>query len=133
MGLKQFSSKVGSFIFFRGITTLVCASSKTNFFEKRVSDYALANKEKDEDIFDFKSEDNDYFDIIMLNAVEMTNDLPRINYKIILNLEIFHNNEEFNVLTEYKIYNKLLSLSIDLYYLLKLDMSILDYSYKLDI
>ncbi len=32
---------------------LISLSSKTSFFEKRVSDYALANKQKSEDTFDF--------------------------------------------------------------------------------
>lgn len=35
---------------------LISLESKTNFFEKRVSEYALANKEKNEDIFEFKED-----------------------------------------------------------------------------
>jgi len=35
---------------------LISLESKTNFFEKRVSEYALATKEKDENIFDFKED-----------------------------------------------------------------------------
>ncbi len=35
---------------------LISLESKTNFFEKRVSEYALASKEKDENIFDFKED-----------------------------------------------------------------------------
>ncbi len=34
--------------------TLISLDSKTNFFEKRVSEYALANKQVDEDVFDLK-------------------------------------------------------------------------------
>ncbi len=33
---------------------LISLSSKCNFFERRVSEYALANKQVDEDIFDLK-------------------------------------------------------------------------------
>ena len=32
---------------------LISIESKTNFFEKRVSEYALANKEIDDKVFDF--------------------------------------------------------------------------------
>ena len=35
---------------------LISLESKTNFFEKRVADYALATKDKDEDIFEFNAE-----------------------------------------------------------------------------
>jgi ribonucleoside-diphosphate reductase subunit M2 len=35
---------------------LISIESKTNFFEKRVSEYALSTKTKDEDIFDFNAE-----------------------------------------------------------------------------
>jgi ribonucleoside-diphosphate reductase subunit M2 len=35
---------------------LISVESKTNFFEKRVSEYALASKEKSDDIFDMLSE-----------------------------------------------------------------------------
>ncbi len=35
---------------------LISLESKTNFFEKKVSDYALANKTKSEDIFEFNEE-----------------------------------------------------------------------------
>jgi ribonucleoside-diphosphate reductase subunit M2 len=35
---------------------LISLESKTNFFEKRVSEYALANKEKNADIFEFKED-----------------------------------------------------------------------------
>ena len=35
---------------------LISLESKTNFFEKRVSEYALATKEKDENIFDLKED-----------------------------------------------------------------------------
>jgi ribonucleoside-diphosphate reductase subunit M2 len=35
---------------------MISIESKTNFFEKRVSEYALASKEKDESIFDFSSD-----------------------------------------------------------------------------
>ena len=32
---------------------LISIESKTNFFEKRVSEYALVNKEIDDKVFDF--------------------------------------------------------------------------------
>ena len=32
---------------------MISIEGKTNFFEKRVGEYALANKNKEEDIFDF--------------------------------------------------------------------------------
>jgi ribonucleoside-diphosphate reductase subunit M2 len=35
---------------------LISLESKTNFFEKRVDSYSLANKEKDEDIFELKED-----------------------------------------------------------------------------
>jgi ribonucleoside-diphosphate reductase subunit M2 len=35
---------------------LISLESKTNFFEKRVADYALATKDKDDDIFEFNAE-----------------------------------------------------------------------------
>ena len=35
---------------------LISVESKTNFFEKRVSEYALATKEKSDDIFEFSSD-----------------------------------------------------------------------------
>ena len=35
---------------------LISLESKTNFFEKRVSDYALATKTKDDDVFEFKED-----------------------------------------------------------------------------
>lgn len=35
---------------------MISIDSKTNFFEKRVSEYALASKEKSDDIFNFSSE-----------------------------------------------------------------------------
>jgi len=35
---------------------MISVEGKTNFFEKRVSDYALTNKEKDETVFDFDAE-----------------------------------------------------------------------------
>jgi len=35
---------------------LISLESKVNFFEKRVSDYALATKNKDVDIFEFNAE-----------------------------------------------------------------------------
>jgi len=35
---------------------LISVESKTNFFEKRVSEYALASKEKSDDIFEFSSD-----------------------------------------------------------------------------
>jgi ribonucleotide reductase beta subunit family protein with ferritin-like domain len=35
---------------------MISIESKTNFFEKRVSEYALASKEKDESIFEFSSD-----------------------------------------------------------------------------
>ena len=35
---------------------LISLESKTNFFEKRVSDYALADKAKDDDIFNLDNE-----------------------------------------------------------------------------
>jgi len=35
---------------------LISLESKTNFFEKRVADYALATKDKDEDIFEFNAD-----------------------------------------------------------------------------
>ena len=35
---------------------LISLESKTNFFEKRVADYALATKDKDADIFEFNAE-----------------------------------------------------------------------------
>jgi ribonucleotide reductase beta subunit family protein with ferritin-like domain len=35
---------------------LISLESKTNFFEKRVSEYALATKHKEEDIFDLKDD-----------------------------------------------------------------------------
>jgi ribonucleoside-diphosphate reductase subunit M2 len=35
---------------------LISLESKTNFFEKRVSEYSLASKEKDDDIFDLKDD-----------------------------------------------------------------------------
>jgi ribonucleotide reductase beta subunit family protein with ferritin-like domain len=35
---------------------LISLESKVNFFEKRVSDYALATKDKDTDIFDFNAD-----------------------------------------------------------------------------
>jgi ribonucleoside-diphosphate reductase subunit M2 len=35
---------------------LISLESKTNFFEKRVSEYALATKQKEEDIFDLKDD-----------------------------------------------------------------------------
>jgi ribonucleoside-diphosphate reductase subunit M2 len=35
---------------------LISLSGKTNFFEKNVSDYALANKTKTDDVFDFMEE-----------------------------------------------------------------------------
>ena len=35
---------------------LISLESKTNFFEKSVADYALATKDKDEDIFEFNAE-----------------------------------------------------------------------------
>ena len=34
---------------------LISLESKVNFFEKRVSDYALASKDKDDDIFEFNA------------------------------------------------------------------------------
>jgi hypothetical protein len=34
---------------------LISVEGKTNFFEKRVGEYALANKEKTEDIFDMEA------------------------------------------------------------------------------
>ena len=35
---------------------LISLESKTNFFEKRVADYALATKDKDDDIFEFNAD-----------------------------------------------------------------------------
>jgi ribonucleoside-diphosphate reductase subunit M2 len=35
---------------------LISLSGKTNFFEKNVSDYALANKTKSEDVFEFNAD-----------------------------------------------------------------------------
>jgi ribonucleotide reductase beta subunit family protein with ferritin-like domain len=35
---------------------LISLESKTNFFEKRVADYALSTKDKDADIFEFNAE-----------------------------------------------------------------------------
>jgi ribonucleotide reductase beta subunit family protein with ferritin-like domain len=35
---------------------LISLESKVNFFEKRVSDYALASKDKDLDIFEFNAD-----------------------------------------------------------------------------
>ena len=35
---------------------LISVESKTNFFEKRVSEYALADKTREEDIFNFDTE-----------------------------------------------------------------------------
>ena len=35
---------------------LISLESKTNFFEKRVADYALATKDKDADIFEFNAD-----------------------------------------------------------------------------
>ena len=35
---------------------MISIEGKTNFFEKRVSEYALAEKKKDDDIFDFNSD-----------------------------------------------------------------------------
>jgi len=37
---------------------MISIEGKTNFFEKRVGEYALANKEKGDDVFEF---DNDSF------------------------------------------------------------------------
>ena len=36
---------------------LISVESKTNFFEKRVSEYALADKKKDDNIFTFGDDD----------------------------------------------------------------------------
>jgi ribonucleoside-diphosphate reductase subunit M2 len=35
---------------------LISVESKSNFFERTVSEYALANKEKTDDVFDFNAE-----------------------------------------------------------------------------
>ena len=33
---------------------MISVEGKTNFFEKRVGEYALANKERDENVFDLE-------------------------------------------------------------------------------
>jgi ribonucleotide reductase beta subunit family protein with ferritin-like domain len=35
---------------------LISLEGKTNFFEKKVGDYALANKTKSEDVFEFTAD-----------------------------------------------------------------------------
>jgi len=40
---------------------MISLECKTNFFEKRVSAYSLANKDKTEDVFDFDNSENEIF------------------------------------------------------------------------
>ena len=52
LGYKKIYNVTNSFPFME----MISLESKTSFFEKRVSDYALANKEKSADIFELKDD-----------------------------------------------------------------------------
>jgi ribonucleoside-diphosphate reductase subunit M2 len=52
LGYKKIYNVINPFQFME----LISLESKTSFFERRVSEYALATKEKDEDIFDLKAD-----------------------------------------------------------------------------
>ena len=52
LGISKIYNAVNPFEFME----LISIEGKTNFFEKRVGEYALANKDKDETTFDFDCE-----------------------------------------------------------------------------